>query len=159
MSNSTRASSIWITCPIGFSSLIGCSFILEEAINPESAKDLYVMPVHRQYPNRHVRDCRQFDWLMTTRLRRRVGGRPWTWTAAWEGNGGRIWNGCPIPRGVNLQQISNEIQDTLKWGSMSVIRSAVRHSEAFPEFRSRQRTCVGDQNDGGKALSYDVPQT
>jgi hypothetical protein len=28
-----------ITCPIGFSSLIGCSFILEEAINPESAKD------------------------------------------------------------------------------------------------------------------------
>src|SRR3982074_1323529 len=34
-----RASSIWITCPIGFSSLIGCSFILEEASNPESAKD------------------------------------------------------------------------------------------------------------------------
>jgi hypothetical protein len=34
-----RASSIWITCPIGFSSLVGCSFILEEASNPESAKD------------------------------------------------------------------------------------------------------------------------
>jgi len=28
-----------ITWPIGFSSLIGCSFILEEAVNPESAKD------------------------------------------------------------------------------------------------------------------------
>ena len=36
---SIRASSIWITWPIGFSSLIGCSFILEEAVNPESAKD------------------------------------------------------------------------------------------------------------------------
>src|SRR5208282_6026179 len=35
-----RASSIWMTWPIGFSSLIGCSFlILEEAVNPESAKD------------------------------------------------------------------------------------------------------------------------
>jgi hypothetical protein len=34
-----RASSIWITWPIAFSSLIGCSFILEEAANPESAKD------------------------------------------------------------------------------------------------------------------------
>jgi hypothetical protein len=31
---------IWMTWPIGFSSLIGCSFlILEEAVNPESAKD------------------------------------------------------------------------------------------------------------------------
>jgi hypothetical protein len=29
-----------MTWPIGFSSLIGCSFlILEEAVNPESAKD------------------------------------------------------------------------------------------------------------------------
>jgi hypothetical protein len=58
-------------------------------------------------------------------------------------NSGRIWNGRPIPRGVNLQQISDEIQDTLKWGSMSLIRSDVRHSEALPEFRSHQRTCVG----------------
>jgi hypothetical protein len=28
-----------MTWPIAFSSLIGCSFILEEAANPESAKD------------------------------------------------------------------------------------------------------------------------
>jgi hypothetical protein len=28
-----------MTWPIGFSSLIGCSFILEEAVIPESAKD------------------------------------------------------------------------------------------------------------------------
>jgi hypothetical protein len=29
-----------MTWPIGFSSLIGCSFLLlEEAVNPESAKD------------------------------------------------------------------------------------------------------------------------
>jgi hypothetical protein len=34
-----RASSIWMTWPIVFSPLIGCSFILEEAVNPESAKD------------------------------------------------------------------------------------------------------------------------
>ena len=34
-----RASSIWMTCPIVFSSLIGCSFILEEAVNPESMKN------------------------------------------------------------------------------------------------------------------------
>jgi hypothetical protein len=33
------ASSIWISCPIGVSSLIGRSFILEEAALPESAKD------------------------------------------------------------------------------------------------------------------------
>ena len=32
--------------PIGFSSLIGCSFlILEEAVNPESAKDFVRYPV------------------------------------------------------------------------------------------------------------------
>ena len=29
----------WMTWPIVFSSLIGCSFIVEEAANPESAKD------------------------------------------------------------------------------------------------------------------------
>ena len=34
-----RASSIWMTWPIDFSSIMGCSFILEEAVNPESAKD------------------------------------------------------------------------------------------------------------------------
>jgi hypothetical protein len=74
-------------------------------------------------------------------------------------NSGRIWNnGRPIPRGVNLQQISNEIQDTLKWDSMSVIRSDVRHSEALPEFRSRQRICVGDKTAAEKR-SYNVPQT
>jgi hypothetical protein len=28
-----------MTWPIVFSSLIGCSFILEEAVNPKSAKD------------------------------------------------------------------------------------------------------------------------
>jgi hypothetical protein len=65
----------------------------------------------------------------------------------------------PYTRGVNLQQISNEIQDTLKWGSMLVIRSDVRHSEVFPEFRSRQRTCVGDQNAAEKRSLTDVPQT
>jgi hypothetical protein len=74
-------------------------------------------------------------------------------------NSGRIWNGRPIPRGVNLQQISDEIQDTLKWGSMSLIRSDVRHSEAFPEFRSHQSTCVGDQNAAEKRSLTDVPQT
>jgi hypothetical protein len=48
-----RASSIWITCPIGFSSLIGCSFILEEAINPESAKDSVRYPIGlRQWAHR-----------------------------------------------------------------------------------------------------------
>src|SRR5271154_4066614 len=42
-----RASSIWMTWPIGFSSLIGCSFlILEEAVNPESAKDSVRYLVH-----------------------------------------------------------------------------------------------------------------
>jgi len=49
-------------------------------------------------------------------------------------NSGRIWNGRPIPRGVNLQQISNKIQDTLKWDTMLVIRSDGRHFEALPEF-------------------------
>ena len=45
-----RASSIWMTWPIGFSSLIGCSFlILEEAVNPESAKDSV------RYPSRFKR--------------------------------------------------------------------------------------------------------
>jgi hypothetical protein len=34
-----------MTWPIGFSSLIGCSFILEEAVNPESAKDSVRYPV------------------------------------------------------------------------------------------------------------------
>ena len=42
----------------------------------------------------------------------------------------------------NLQQISNKIQDTLKWDTMLVIRSDGRHFEALPEF-----VC-------GKALSY-----
>ena len=37
-----RSGQIWITCPIGL--LIGCSFILEEAINPESAKDAVRYP-------------------------------------------------------------------------------------------------------------------
>jgi hypothetical protein len=78
----------------------------------------------------------------------RLGGE---WRANMERLPYTAWSKSP----ANLQRI----QDTLKWGSMSVIRSAVRHSEAFPEFRSHQRTCVGDQNDGGKALSYDVPQT
>ena len=36
---------IWMTWPMLFSSLIGCSFILEEAVNPESAKDSL------RYPN------------------------------------------------------------------------------------------------------------
>jgi hypothetical protein len=35
---------IWITWPIVFSSLIGCSFILEEAVNPKVRKILYVIP-------------------------------------------------------------------------------------------------------------------
>jgi hypothetical protein len=34
-----RASSIWMTWPIGFSLLISCSLNLQEAVNPESAKD------------------------------------------------------------------------------------------------------------------------
>src|SRR5262249_6108627 len=44
-----RASSIWITWPIVFSSLIGCSFILEEAVKPESAKDSLRYPIPQAY--------------------------------------------------------------------------------------------------------------
>jgi hypothetical protein len=35
-----------MTWPIVFSSLIGCSFILEEAVKPESAKDSLRYPFH-----------------------------------------------------------------------------------------------------------------
>jgi hypothetical protein len=41
-----------MTWPIGFSSLIGCSFSLEEAVNPESAKDSVRYPICRQHPGR-----------------------------------------------------------------------------------------------------------
>jgi hypothetical protein len=65
-----RASSIWITWPIGFSSLIGRSFILEEAVSPESAKD----SVRYSFPDIHWRKIRTNNPLerIMNEIRRRT---------------------------------------------------------------------------------------
>ena len=70
-----RASSIWITCPIGFSSLVGCSFILEEASNPESAKNSVRYRTGRSSPLRLGNSVRIIttDGVLGTH-RRPVGG-------------------------------------------------------------------------------------